>query len=241
MKPKNTQIAAITCATFLVLTAMSHAAVIASNTTSNVTNVSTYTSPGQPGTTNTVSADGSNTAWGQNITMAQSFTTGTLGSVNVLSTITVATVGATSASTVTATLYQASASQPNGEFIKVGTVLASTATSVTTGAGPATITFDFSTANLTLSNNTLYCFNLASGTGQNAFTWAGSSANPYAGGEALVLFPDDLSSKGFLTDNVPSSDVIVGDRVFTVTAIPEPSAALLGGLGMLVLLRRRRA
>jgi MYXO-CTERM domain-containing protein len=32
-----------------------------------------------------------------------------------------------------------------------------------------------------------------------------------------------------------------GDRVFSVTAIPEPSAALLGGLGMLALLRRRRA
>ncbi|MND07524.1 hypothetical protein D3C83_295550 [compost metagenome] len=31
-----------------------------------------------------------------------------------------------------------------------------------------------------------------------------------------------------------------GDRFVTVTAVPEPAAALLGGLGLLALLRRRR-
>jgi len=32
----------------------------------------------------------------------------------------------------------------------------------------------------------------------------------------------------------------VGNSYITITAVPEPAAALLGGLGMLALLRRRR-
>lgn len=55
-----------------------------------------------------------------------------------------------------------------------------------------------------------------------SFTWSGTDEN------YLNVYSNYTSNSGTL-DN------------FSVTAIPEPSAALLGGLGLLALLRRRRA
>lgn len=90
--------------------------------------------------------------------------------------------------------------------------------------------------NLTLNYNTTYFAVIASNTtgslGINdvgiAFQNQSSPANPYAGGSGLI--------NNFVADgNV--------DLKFTATfanPVPEPSAALLGGIGLLALLRRRR-
>jgi hypothetical protein len=91
--------------------------------------------------------------------------------------------------------------------------------------------------NLTLNYNTTYFAVISSSnTGVNGindigFGFRNSTLNPYAGGNALA---DNFAVQG------------TGDLKFTATfanpvAVPEPSAALLGGLGMLALLRRRRA
>jgi hypothetical protein len=91
--------------------------------------------------------------------------------------------------------------------------------------------------NLTLDYNTTYFAVISSSnTGVNGiddigFGFRNSTLNPYAGGNALA---DNFAVQG------------TGDLKFTATfanpvAVPEPSAALLGGLGMLALLRRRRA
>ena len=54
------------------------------------------------------------------------------------------------------------------------------------------------------------------------------NGNPYSGG--------GLSQPTGSTYNPPTNS----DMAFVVTVVPEPSTALLGGLGFLVLLRRRR-
>jgi hypothetical protein len=53
-----------------------------------------------------------------------------------------------------------------------------------------------------------------------------SNLNPYAGGAALAASINENAAQ---------------DARFEITFIPEPSTALLGSLGMLALLRRRRA
>lgn len=237
MKLKSTT----TLLAFAFATSAHSATVIASNATSDGTNVSVYALTGTG--TNVVANNGINFAWGLNFFLAQSFSTGTLGTDNKLSTISVATVGDVTASTLTAYLYKKSAD--NNNYITVESSAAASATvNLSAATGPATITFDFSSANLTLSDNSTYAFYLKPNDGQQSFTWAGSSSSSsYTGGEAMVVWEVNLPNPGFWTgdgDAAGGSGDITGDRVFTVTAVPEPSAALLGGLGLLALLRRRR-
>jgi hypothetical protein len=59
-----------------------------------------------------------------------------------------------------------------------------------------------------------------------AFTWRSNNANGYSGGRQF----DNLANLGSQLDGK-----------LALTAVPEPGAALLGGLGLLALLRRRRA
>ena len=180
--------------------------------------------------------------------LAQSFSTGTLGADKILSSISVGTVGNVTASTLNAYLYATNTgSSPNANYWNVGASPVATATvNLSALTGPTTVTFDFSSANLTLSDNTTYAFYLNPDSG-SSFVWAGTnSSSAYTGGEAMTVFAANLGgAQGFWTGDGsqagnPSLD-IAGDRVFSVTAIPEPSTALLGGLGLLALLRRRRA
>lgn len=90
-------------------------------------------------------------------------------------------------------------------------------------------TVDLATESITLDDNTQYAF-LLDATGPYVET-NGSSSATYAGGTAFGV----NQAEDTLTTHT-------GDRVFHVdlTAVPEPSIALLGGLGVLGLLRRRR-
>jgi hypothetical protein len=64
------------------------------------------------------------------------------------------------------------------------------------------------------------------------FTSAGTSAG---------IFSLDTSAAGsFAGEGSWALSNTSGDVVLTWTAVPEPAAALLGGMGMLLLLRRRR-
>lgn len=89
--------------------------------------------------------------------------------------------------------------------------------------------------NLTLAYNTTYYAVFASnqtgalGTNDVGIGLQTQNTNPYAGGNGLI---DNFNSGG------------TQDTKFSATfanPIPEPSATLLGGLGMLALLRRRRS
>jgi len=219
------------------------ATVIASNTTFDGANVQEWNNANYNSTSHVVQNYSGD--YGTPYNLAQSFSTGTLGTDNLLSEISVGTVGDVSLSTVTAYLYAATTGDSSGNYLAVGASPVATATiNLSAVTGPTTVTFDFSSANLTLSDNTTYAFYLSSAT--SSFAWAGNSTSSYAGGEAAGVFMSNLGGgPGFWLGNGDtagdSTRNVAGDRVFSVTAIPEPSAALLGGLGMLALLRRRRA
>ena len=91
--------------------------------------------------------------------------------------------------------------------------------------------------NLTLNYNTTYFAVISSSnTGVNGiddigFGFQNNLTNPYAGGTALA---DNFGAQG-------GSDLKFNATFINPVTVPEPSAALLGGLGMLCLLRRRRA
>jgi hypothetical protein len=126
-----------------------------------------------------------------------------------------------------------------------------TLSSGTPGSNARWLTVNLATA-VTLLPGTEYGFQIMSdGTGINDRFFMqidGTSTNSYAGGFAL-----GTGKPGFVASplNVGTLDTTAvwrgndgapSDRAFvaTMTAVPEPSAALLGGLGMLMLLRRRR-
>lgn len=99
-------------------------------------------------------------------------------------------------------------------------------------------------SSVSLNPNTIYGFQIMSdGTGGNDQFFMqldGTSTNSYAGGVALgtgkIAGAIDSAAVWAGNDGQPS------DRAFvaSMTAVPEPSAALFGGLGLLALLRRRR-
>lgn len=217
----------------LVLTIGVQANIIASNTVSDEANVTEVNQWGFDTTSHEVRGYTSAVypSWGA-YCLAQSFSTGALGSANKLSSISVGTAGAVTASTVTAYLYETTTgASPDYNYWKVTANPAATATVVlSTAAGPATVTFDFNSANLTLSDNKTYVFYLRPDSGA-AFTWAGSSTSSYAGGEAMGVFADANlgGGPGFWTgnlDNVPSTNAS-GDRVFSVSTIAAPNPGTL--------------
>lgn len=111
------------------------------------------------------------------------------------------------------------------------------------GDGSSTFDADFSEV-LTLSFNkevTITSFKLGSFTGTDAFTFAGTAildsdadgGNVYTFSTPLTIAADTNFSLGATTGSVSFENIVL-------TVVPEPSTALLGGLGLLALLRRRR-
>ena len=76
--------------------------------------------------------------------------------------------------------------------------------------------------------------------------WVGATGSPVnVSGAAMVtgnsLELGDVDRIRIMGNNAQTFDnLVIGTTMADVDAIPEPSAALLGGLGMLALLRRRR-
>ena len=66
-----------------------------------------------------------------------------------------------------------------------------------------------------------------------AGTLADDSTFTFSGMQWLFNYNDTVAGTNYTDD-------LTGSSFVTMTAVPEPSAALLGGLGLLVLLRRRR-
>lgn len=127
--------------------------------------------------------------------------------------------------------------------------------SALTFVGRSTTTYNFGAAGTTA--DAVFSFNnLALTAGQNyfiAFTDSASDVIP-ADGSVATYFRDARLSASNVAGDVYSSGglwTISGDNMTTASAgfdtafvasfVPEPSVALLGGLGVLGLLRRRRA
>lgn len=87
-----------------------------------------------------------------------------------------------------------------------------------------------------LAANTSYFFDMTLNAGANYFFQTnGTNTDPLAGGQAYHTVTGDKLGTTATLD--------AGDRVFhaDIAAVPEPSSALLGVLGVLALVRRRRA
>ena len=201
--------------------------VIASNTTGDET-VSNVTHLYIP--SNYVAGDNGS---GANLHMlGQSFTTGTLGSNNVLSTISVQSTAAgwrNYGGTLTLNLFEVTdtGSPAYDGYLGAGTLLQSWTASSDQPAGNVLgggewITFDLSSSNLTLQDDKVYAFTI-SGTGTGGdnskifFEWNGTSTNAYSGGQAMSQ--DVADQPGGLWFG--SGAETTGDRVFQVATIPQ--------------------
>ncbi len=89
-------------------------------------------------------------------------------------------------------------------------------------------------------------FTLGLGATDSAKLWVGATGSPVdvSGAAAATVSGFDLNGVGTIrimgTAEQTFDNLLIGTTMSDIAAIPEPDAALLGGLGMLALLRRRR-
>lgn len=96
-----------------------------------------------------------------------------------------------------------------------------------------TVTFDF--AQLSLNTSQTYYFILAETEGDGS-----STPIEFTGGRLRVSNDANHNYSGNLISATYGTADAAFDAIFAATFVPEPSAALLGALGVLGLLRRRR-
>lgn len=177
--------------------------------------------------TSTDSDWGSSVIWGDRPARGQTFTTGSAPGGYILRAI---------------TLQAAGNQSDNGDYtIRVGTVSGTTFTGIaaeTTGivttdvANGDYVTWSFATP-VALAANTVYGFDV----GRPASGWMSyrnTDNSSYTGGSA---YDTGSNAVGGATISTYSHD-----RVFhlDLDVVPEPSSALLGGIGVLLFLHRRR-
>lgn len=117
--------------------------------------------------------------------------------------------------------------------------------SFTIGAPGATSVTVESVTLTTGANTHNFAFQLGTATGVSNFTSNGPTISTGGGTATSTLTtPFEIAAGGsrtfYLMFNSANTNSTHQDIRFTVNGIPEPSSALLGGLGLLVLLRRRR-
>jgi hypothetical protein len=95
----------------------------------------------------------------------------------------------------------------------------------------------------TLSGNKITLIGYSTGTWNSGlFTYLGNTLDDdsnftFSGIDWTFDYNDDVAGANYNSDLASFTS---SGRFVTMTAIPEPSAALLGGIGMLLLFRRRR-
>ncbi|BCU75295.1 PEP-CTERM sorting domain-containing protein [Luteolibacter sp. LG18] len=158
---------------------------------------------------------------------AFTFTTGSLGTDTILSTIGLEgrqTGTGSSGSTLTLEIW----SDTDNNSATLGGVLLGTSTNSTALGLNATSLFTFN--GVTLSDNTVYTVHVL-GTGTPGFGLVGSTSTDLVPNSRLY------NNGSFVFGGTAPNGI---DASFSVTTVPEPTTALLGGLGLLALLRRRR-
>jgi hypothetical protein len=247
MKPKNTKLAALTCAAFIGAAATSQAAVIWSNTFDGDNADVQYdpVGPGWPG--NYFDQQGGT------VSITSGVLTGTGGTAAIKAdtdTTFSATVGAPGTLWLSFDWGQVTAqnswggitffNSANSEIGKIG----NTDNSGFWNVGGATPTSTVSTQGMKTGVARIV---LAAAGPSTVDLWVGVTGSPVdVSGAALAtstaLTLNDTRYFRFLGGDAQTLDnFVVGTTMLDVDAIPEPSSTLLGGLGMLGLLRRRRA
>jgi MYXO-CTERM domain-containing protein len=105
------------------------------------------------------------------------------------------------------------------------------ATTIPPVVSPAFVTADFSGLGIELAVGTQYAISLRQSSAGANPNWLYAPGVPYAGGHSI----QQINPTTWQIDSLGTFGFSV-----MVDPVPEPSAALLGGLGALLLLRRRR-
>lgn len=151
------------------------------------------------------------------------------------------------------TFYQTRATTSTGGRFKfrLGTISGSTFTSIyadetadeannaytLSGSGNDWIQYTLTIAQ-TLAANTTYAVDLGRGDGGNYITWGHTANTEYSGGQVYRSGGQYNAGPGTTASTVNADKLFHLD--IAANAIPEPSSAILGALGAILLLRRRR-